>query len=397
MRPLHICFVSQEYPPETGWGGIGAYTYEIAHGLARAGQRVSVISLALDGETVTHDGGVEVHRIAAGGRWGRYRGLWRLHRLWPNFAQAAATRLRAIHAGAAVDIVEAAECRADGLFLSLLPGGPRVIVRLHKAWIFVDQHNGILPDWRKRLIYLQEALSIRAADLVTAPSQAMVELTRSWISLSRQRVRVVPNPVNGAIYSPATAPPPTEEILFVGRLEVNKGSAVLEQAVPRILQRRPAASFRIVGQDSPAPCGRTWRQRLLEAVPPAERGRLHFEQTSRTELIERYRQASLCLLPSLWENFPYAVLEAMACGVPVVASRTGGVVELVDDGATGILVPSSDPAAVTEAVCALLADPQRLGDMSRAARARVEQHFRVEAVVPQMLDLYRAVREGGNP
>ncbi len=394
MRPLHICFVSQEYPPETGWGGIGAYTYEMAHGLAQAGQRVTVIALARNGESVTRGGGVEVHRVPHGPQWDRRRVLWRLNRFWPGFAWAAARRLREIHAGDAVDVVEAAECRADSLFLPLLRRGPRVIVRLHTAWIFVDRMNGIVPDRRKRLIYLQEALSIRAADRVTAPSRAVIDLTKTWTHIGRTEIGVVPNPVNSATYSPPPAPPRTEEILVVGRLEVNKGSAVLEQAMPLILRRRPSASFRIVGKDGTAPCGRSWRQRILDALTPAERPRVLFEQTSRVELIERYRQAPLCLLPSLWENFPYAVLEAMACGVPVVASRTGGVPELVDDGVTGVLVPPCDPAALTEAVCSLLEDAALRQRMSRAARERVQERFRVESVVPRMLAVYRAVREG---
>src|SRR5262249_11579899 len=160
MRPLHVCFVSQEYPPETGWGGIGAYTYEMAHGLACAGQRVTVIARADGPETVTRRGGIEIHRVHHGPDWSRWKGLWRLNSVWPGLAWAAARRLRQVHAENSVDVVEAAECRADGLFVSLLPRMPRLIVRLHTAWIFVDRMNGIDPDRRKRFIYRQEALAL---------------------------------------------------------------------------------------------------------------------------------------------------------------------------------------------------------------------------------------------
>src|SRR5262249_13859077 len=97
MRPMHICFLSQEDPPETGWGGIGAYTYEMAHGLARAGHRVTVISLAAGPETVKRVGGVEVHRVRPRPDWARWKGLWRLNHVWPGFAWSAALRLREVH------------------------------------------------------------------------------------------------------------------------------------------------------------------------------------------------------------------------------------------------------------------------------------------------------------
>jgi glycosyltransferase involved in cell wall biosynthesis len=395
MRPLHICFLSQEYPPETGWGGIGAYTYEMAHGLARTGQRVTVIARADGPETVTQSGGIEVHRVRPGPDWGRLKGLWRLNRVWPGFAWAAARRLRQVHAENRVDVVEAAECRADSFWVSLLPRMPRLVVRLHTAWIFVDRMNRIVPDRRKRFVYRQEAWAIRRANLVTAPSRAIVQLTDAWVPLHRNRsVAVIPNPVNTDAFAPSRLAN-TGEVLVVGRLEVNKGVLVLAEAMPAVLRRCPRASFRFVGSDGTDAAGRSWRQQLLEELTPAERRRVIFEQTTREELIDRYRRAEVCVLPSLWENFPYALLEALSCGVAVVGTRTGGVPELIEDGVTGLLVPPADVLALADGVCTLLEDVglrQRLG---AAARQRVEERFSVAKVVPEMLGLYRAVSQGG--
>jgi glycosyltransferase involved in cell wall biosynthesis len=393
-RPLHLCFLSQEYPPETGWGGIGAYTYEMAHGLARAGQRVTVISLADGPEAVTRCGGVEVHRVARRPAWGKWKGLWRLNRIWPGFAWAAARRLRQVHAESPVDVVEAAECRADSLFVPLLPRRPRLVVRLHTPWVFVDRLNRVAPDWKKRLIYWQEAAAIRSADLITAPSQAVVDLTHTWVRLGRRPVRVVPNPVDAAAYSPGGAGP-SGEVLVIGRLEQRKGAGVLAESVPTVLRRCPGSSFRFVGSDGVDSFGRSWRERLVEGVPPGERGRVHFEQAPRSELIDRYRRSGVCVLPSAWENFPYALLEAMACGVPVVGTRTGGLPELIEDRVSGLVVPKADPAALADGICALLEDDALRTRMGRAARRRVEERFSVERVVPEMLDLYRAARDGG--
>lgn len=396
MRPLHVCFISQEYPPETGWGGIGAYTHEMAHGLARAGQRVTVISLAERGqERVTRIDGVEVHRIRRGPNWERVRGMWRLNRVWPGFAWSATRRLREVHHQHPVDVIEAAECRADSLFTPLLgPRRPAVVVRLHTPWIIVDRLNGVAPDRKKRFIYWQEARAIRGADVVTAPSQAVVDLTGNWVLLRRRAVRVIPNPVNAQMYSPADVESATAEVLIVGRLEQRKGAGLLAEAVPHVLRRCPHGTFRFVGSDGVDANGRSWRERLLEGVSAADRTRVHFEHVSRDALVERYRRAAVCVLPSVWENFPYALLEAMSCGVPVIGTCTGGLPELIEDGVSGFVIPPADPAALTESLCRLLEDGDLRRRMGRAARQRVEERFSVESVVPQMLDVYWAVREG---
>lgn len=392
MRPLHVCFISQEYPPETGWGGIGAYTYEMAHGLARAGQRVTVISLAQGPDTITSAGGVEVHRVGPRPDWSRWRGGWLLNRIWPGFAWSASRRLKDIHAACPVDVVEAAECRADSLFLPLVRRRPGLVVRLHTPWYFVDRLNNIVPDRKKRFIYRQEAWSIRAADLVTAPSRAVVDLTNTWVPLAPRRVAVVPNPVNADTYSPGDGAK-TGDVLVVGRLEQRKGAGLLADAVPAVLRRCPHATFRFVGSDGVDANGRSWRERLLDGVPEAQRGRVVFEQVPRSELIRRYRQAAVCVLPSVWENFPYALLEAMACGVPAVGTRTGGLPELIDDNVSGLVIPPADATALTDGLCRLLQDDRLRQRMGRAARRQVEERFSVERVVPDMLEVYRSVRE----
>ena len=185
-RPLHVCFVSQEYPPLTGWGGIGAYTYEMAHGLVAAGQKVTVISRAVDAETIEDTGGVIVHRVRFAPDLDRMRLLWRLNRYWPGFAWAAWKRLRRVHAEAKVDIVEIAENRADGFFIAMLWSQCPLIVRLHIAWIFVDRLDRVTADRRKSFVYWREAVH-SAADALTAPCHAIVNLTRSWLPLPGAR------------------------------------------------------------------------------------------------------------------------------------------------------------------------------------------------------------------
>jgi glycogen(starch) synthase len=390
-RPLHVCFVSQEYPPETGWGGIGAYTYEMAHGLVAAGQKVTVISRAMDGEeTVEDTGGVIVHRVRYAPNLDRMRVIWRLNRYWPGFAWAALKRIRKIHAEEKVDIVEAAENRADGFFLTMLWSHSPVIVRLHVAWIFVDRLNRVAADRKKRLIYWLEKQSILRADALSAPCQAMVDLTRSWIPLRGRDVTVLPNPVDAEYFQPR-GDDRKSEVLYTGRLERRK-LAILADALPDLMRHCPETHFRFAGADGPDENGQSWQERLLASVPAGERYRLHFGQTPRDRMGDLYRAAAFCVAPSIWENFPYAALEAMACGTPVVATRVGGFPEIIEDGISGLLVAPEDPAALVKAVSELVESPSRQRDLGRGARRSAVERLSVAAVVPRMLDFYRSVQ-----
>jgi starch synthase len=95
------------------------------------------------------------------------------------------------------------------------------------------------------------------------------------------------------------------------------------------------------------------------------------------------------LCPSVYEPFGLINLEAMACGTPVVASRVGGIPEVVVDGETGFLVPPGDPRALAAAVREVLADPERAARLGHAGRRRVVDKFSWERIAERTLDVYR--------
>ena len=360
----------------------------MSHALREAGHRVTVIARAVSEESVVSDCGVEVHRIQPQPRLDDWRVLWRLNKFWPGFAWAAMRRLQALHRLVPVDIVEAGECRADSFFVTWLPQPrPRIITRLHLPWIFVDQQNSVTPDFKKRFTYWLEKQSILRADIVTAPSAAVVKLTQSWLG-ARLAAHVVPNPVDVEWFSPDDCTP-VREVLFVGRLERRKGIDTLAQALPAVLDRCQDIRFRFVGSDGLDEHGRSWRARILDSTPPEQHHRIVFESISRLLLAERYRNADLCVVPSHWENFPYVALEAMSCGTPVVATRTGGLTEMIEHDRSGLLVPSEDPSALVDGICQLMNNPERLTRMRNEARRRVESMYSTATIVPKMVRLYR--------
>ena len=113
-------------------------------------------------------------------------------------------------------------------------------------------------------------------------------------------------------------------------------------------------------------------------------------------ILEILRSMDIFILPSLWEGMPNAILEAMAAGLPVVATNVGGTPEVVVDGETGFLVPPRDPEALANAIKLLIDDPELRKKFGQAGRERVERHFTIQETVRKTEELYlRLLAEKG--
>jgi glycosyltransferase involved in cell wall biosynthesis len=199
--------------------------------------------------------------------------------------------------------------------------------------------------------------------------------------------------LNGA---PACPDPPPDPALtamraegpLVGAVTVLRPQKALEtllEAVPRLLAAVPDARVAIVG-DGPDAERLHARARALGLADDARLAFLPFAPPAARHL----RALDVYVLPSAWEAFPIAVLEALACGVPQVVTDVGGSREAVTPE-TGVLVPARDPGALADALAALLRDPERRAAMARASVARHAERFTVERMVRETAALYDEV------
>jgi len=168
---------------------------------------------------------------------------------------------------------------------------------------------------------------------------------------------------------------------IIARFHREKGHSILIDASPGILDRFPKAKILLVGE------GDT-RAAIEEEVHTLGLSDSIMFAGIRQDIPRVLSALDLFVLPSLWEGMPIVILEAMAAGLPVVATRVGGIPEVVEDGVTGLLVPPRDPEALAEAIIALLQDRKRAEAMGRAGRKRVEKHFSAERMVHQTEALY---------
>jgi glycosyltransferase involved in cell wall biosynthesis len=177
-----------------------------------------------------------------------------------------------------------------------------------------------------------------------------------------------------------------------------KGIQILAEAMPQIWQAIPEARFTFVpasmgkGGGSPTDSYREILGSLLDDYRVQVGA-----PVSRKELPELYRSATLCVVPSLWEGFGYVCAEAMACGLPVIASRVGGLQEIVVEGQSGVLVKPGDAPELAKAVIELLRDGDRRRSLGLVARKRIVEQFSSAAIATRMANFYQeVVQEAAN-
>ncbi len=225
-----------------------------------------------------------------------------------------------------------------------------------------------------------QTLACRAAHRMVANSRAAANQLIAQ-GVSELRIDIIPNGIDLSLFPPRQNGPRPRTIASVARLWPEKRIDVLIAAVPRVLKLHPDAEFMIVG-DGPCRDSLVAQARDLGVLP-----HVRF-MGHRDDVPAVLAMADVFVLSSESEASPNVILEAMAAGLPVVASRVGGIPELVSDGVTGHLVPPAEPEALATALSALLGSPGRAIAFGKAARARIEQQNSFERMVAQFESLY---------
>jgi glycogen synthase len=235
-----------------------------------------------------------------------------------------------------------------------------------------------------------ERLAVERAERVIAVSAQMRADILSHFQVAPERVVVIHNGVDADAFRRTEAREVLARhqvrepyVLFVGRISEQKGIFQLLEAA-RALPDEVSLVLCASSPDTPELAAR-----LQAAVAGRPRVQWINAMLPVSEVVQLYSHAAVFACPSIYEPFGLINLEAMACGTPVVASRVGGIPEVVVDGETGWLVPPGDPAALAEALRVSLADPTRARRMGEAGRRRVEAHFSWDRIAEHTLAVYR--------
>jgi glycosyltransferase involved in cell wall biosynthesis len=240
--------------------------------------------------------------------------------------------------------------------------------------------------FRTGKLTFRHALAARAASALSTAVVAVSEDSAGLLGsegVATSKLLVIHNGADVQAFAPGDrwTRPPGRRVISVGRLSPVKDYPTLLQAARRVVACLPDFRLDIVG-DGPS-----------RASLGALRTELGLESCvrflgERHDVAELLASADAFALASTSEGLSISLLEALAAGLPIVATRVGGNPEIVEDGVTGVLVSPGDVDAVATALVSLLSDAGRLTSMARAARLRAEQHFDLRRVVARYEALY---------
>jgi len=393
---MNIVLVSSEYPPGVGSGGIGTYTYHLAHGLHRVNQQVRVVSLSPRGQFKRYDdNGVEIIRIpnAYPLRLLRHMNLTGVARIL-GWSLSVTRTLHWLSKEFIPDLVEAPLFDAQSVVLGFRSVTPLVVWAQTPRTVLARIDDSSRRWWAlnvKAACWLERLATLQAT-LVIAGSQTIARTIQTDYGVSAEKIRVVHHGLSLPATKMPSMPRQGDSIiyLFVGRLTPRKGVHFLLQAIPWVVKVLPAARFVIVGEDLGDPLNhKSYRAYFEESADPAVQEVTTFLGfVGRERLEQLYAECDVFVAPSLYESFGLVHLEAMTYGKPVVAFCTGATPEVVDDGITGLLVEPGDIEGLANALIRLGQERTTREVMGDAGRHRAQTKFSVEAMVENTRAVY---------
>lgn len=270
-------------------------------------------------------------------------------------------------------------------------------------------------DWLAQLDQSMIERRLREVDLIFGCSDYITERIRQRFPQYADRCQTLHNGVDVDYFVDKTDRSATTEnvakrLLFVGRVSPEKGVHVLLDAFQTVLQHYPQAQLEIIGKEAVLPVKEfialsdddkvkdltsfypgSYVARLRNKLSPSVASQLSFKgAVKHAQLLNHYQNADVFIFPSVWnEPFGMSLVEAMAAGVPVVATRVGGVTEIVEDGKTGLLVERDDADALATAILRLFSDEELRKSLGKAGRGRVLKLFSWEPIVEKLLYHYK--------
>jgi glycosyltransferase involved in cell wall biosynthesis len=259
---------------------------------------------------------------------------------------------------------------------------------LARVPVRVGSRRELNPDKSPGQIRLQR-LAYRGATKVVANSPAARRMLEAE-GLATGSIAVIPNGVDPVFFASPERTGPVRTVVTVANLRPEKSHETLLAAAASLIGSHPSLRFQIVGDGV--------RRRELEQLAATLGLSAHVEFLGHREDVPALlASADAFVLPSRSEAFPNGAIEAMAAGIPVVACAVGGLLDLIQDGRTGLLVPPGDSNALAGALRGLIDDPARAHAIGRAGRRLVQQGYSFDRMVGSFDDLYCSGLHGSLP
>lgn len=370
--PLRIGVVC--YPT---FGGSGVVATELCKGMAERGHEIHLLSYAPPARLDMYDERIHLHEVAVSS--------YPLFK-YPPYDLALASRLAEVAEDASLDLVHVhyaiPHTVAALLVKEILGRDLPVVTTLHGTDITVVGQD---PSYKRVTRW-----ALRNSDAVTSVSEYLREQTEEVFGLERD-MEVIPNFVDTERFRPGRdggirrcfSKREEQVVMHVSNFRPVKRAVLAVEAFATVAAERPATLVMVGDGPDRGAC-----ERRAQALGIKDQVRFLGAQADVQHLLPA---ADLFLLPSEYESFGLAALEAMACGVVPVATRAGGLPEVIRDGEDGVLVPDSSMDQMGALAASLLADESRMAQMAAAAREAAVGRFGRAGIVERYEAVYRGV------
>jgi glycosyltransferase involved in cell wall biosynthesis len=394
MTSRNICFISPEYWPLSG--GTGAYIYYLSNELMKNGYNANIVT----GSNQNID--IQVNRQ-----------LKVYFKKIPNFpllksfmlAEASYRKLASIHNVSNIDISHPQ--------LPLTPSfaippnfGKTIVCTVHSTWkgeaeairgepytrLNTNEKFLVSFNWFLRFF---EVRMIKRASRVIAVSDFTRQELKKYYNIPENRIRVIHNGVDTHKFQPPKNKqkikieldlnPDDIIILSVGRLYARKGIFTLIEAMPAVIKQFKNAKFVISGKGQSDEMTKLHAHAKRLAV---ENNIIFTGYYPDQKLPKLYQAADIFALSTYYEHHPFAVLEALATGLPVVTTAVGGIAETIETGKNGLLVKPFDSKQFSDAILYLLEHPSKAAEMGANARKTIVEQYDWRIVVKEVLKVY---------
>jgi alpha-maltose-1-phosphate synthase len=410
---MKITLLTNEYPPYV-YGGAGVHVEYLSKALACIPGSQNHVDILCFGDQKSSDGSIAARGVKPD---------FTLPAQNPQFAKLMDTLARNVMMTGTASATEIVHCHTwythfAGCILQRLFGAPLVLtthsLEPHRPWKVEQLGTAYhVSTWLERTAY-------QNADGVVAVSESMKRDVHDLYGVPHDRIRVIPNGIDLEEYHPSPDPallgaygidPALPFVLFVGRITRQKGVLHLINAIRHL---RPGTQVVLcAGAPDTPEIGEEMKKKVEEARKDSSHSIIWIPQMlPKREIISMYTHASVFICPSVYEPFGIINLEAMACETPVVASKVGGITEVVVPGETGFLVPfdpkgpedfePKDPDRFSRDLAAaaneLLDNGALRQSMAKKARKRVEDHFAWTQVAKRTHHFYQElIQNHGRP
>ncbi len=392
--PHKVCFISPEYWPLSG--GTGAYVYYLSNELMKNGYRIQIVT----GSNQTQDVKVNPQLDVS------FLKIPKIP-IVKSFMLAASSsrKLQSIHAAAQVDVTHAQ--------LPLTPNfavppnfGKALVCTVHSTWkgeaeairgepySRLNANEQFLVSFNGFLRFFEEGMLKRARKIIAVSRFTKWELT-NYYKIPERKIRVIHNGVDVNKFKPAADKrrakqelgfnPDDLAIVSVGRLYARKGLFTLIESMPAVIKRYPTAKFIISGK------GQSDEIHKLTAYAQHLGVKNNIVFTGYypdKKLPKLYQAADVFAFSTFYEHHPFAVLEALSTGLPIVTTTVGGIPETITSGKNGFLVGTFKPKAFSEKILYLLDHPAFAMEMGAKARKTIVEQYDWRIVVKEAMKVY---------